>query len=388
MRRVGDNRNPVKDKFGAGKNGFGPGNPQTGQPATTPGYELFDSWQEEMAGVVEGSGIELRPGQNDQLLKAIRLIAWGNANGRPTTLDGYGITDGAPIKNPRFYDGLKVSFAKNNNLEVLPPNIGPGARLFSRDDSGVPSRLEFQGSHVIFSTSTGADAFVFDANTGAVSIQDATLDNQPVNLGQMKSKLSAKADKASSLAGYGITDAVGVKSPTLQVSAKVHIGQDRNIEVIEPNAGAGGRVIARDDRGSLARLELQGALVILPLANGADGLVYNAATGDVALPGITSLLGTLGAIFGITQSTADLTASRALGTTYYNTTPRPILIECCIFLGAAGTQRLYKGGVNIQTFTNNAGATSYFSFSTLVLPGQSYSITATGAPSFTWYETR
>lgn len=97
MRRVSDNRNPVKDKFGTGKNGFGPGNPQTGQMATTPGYELFDSWQEEMAAVVEGAGFQLQDSQNDQLLKSIKSIAWGNVNNRPTTLGGYGITDGVPI---------------------------------------------------------------------------------------------------------------------------------------------------------------------------------------------------------------------------------------------------------------------------------------------------
>lgn len=95
MRRVGDNRNPVKDKFGPGKNGFGPGNPQTGQPATTPGYEIFDSLQEEVAGVVESTGTELNPNQYDQLLNAIRQIAWGNKFSRPNTLAGYGIADAA-----------------------------------------------------------------------------------------------------------------------------------------------------------------------------------------------------------------------------------------------------------------------------------------------------
>ncbi|AUH51209.1 hypothetical protein CXB49_10505 [Chromobacterium sp. ATCC 53434] len=95
MRRVGDNRNPVRDKFGQGKHGFGPGNPQTGQPATTPGYELFDSWQEEMASVVEGAGFALKPEQSNQLLQAIQQIAWGGVVSRPTTLAGYGITDAA-----------------------------------------------------------------------------------------------------------------------------------------------------------------------------------------------------------------------------------------------------------------------------------------------------
>ncbi|UGA37604.1 hypothetical protein JOS77_27140 [Chromobacterium haemolyticum] len=69
---MSDNRNPVRDKFGPGLHGFGPGNPQQGQPATTPGYELFDSWQEEMAAVVEGAGFKLDPNTNHQMLTAIR----------------------------------------------------------------------------------------------------------------------------------------------------------------------------------------------------------------------------------------------------------------------------------------------------------------------------
>ncbi|OQS42348.1 hypothetical protein [Chromobacterium haemolyticum] len=300
----------------------------------------------------------------------------------------------APIANPVLTGGAKVHIAANNNLEVLAPNTGPGSRIFARNDSGVPTRLELQAAQVILSTNSGTDGLVYDSTTGnlsvagTASVSNATSNSHAVNLGQMNSSLAGKANTATTLAGYGITDGVGVNSPTLQTSAKVHISTDRNLEIIAPNTGAGGRIIARDDHLALTRLELQGASVIFPLSSGADGLVFTASTGDVALPGITSLLGTLGAIFGITQSTADFTSSRALGTTYYNTTPRPILIECCIFLGAGGTQRLYKNGLNTQTFTNNTGSASYMTFDTMILPGQSYAITASGSPSYTWYETR
>lgn len=74
MQRVGSNRNPALDKFGVGKHGFTVGNPQSGSPATTPGAELFDSWQEELCAVVEGVGIALDGAKCNQVFTAIQTM--------------------------------------------------------------------------------------------------------------------------------------------------------------------------------------------------------------------------------------------------------------------------------------------------------------------------
>lgn len=74
MQRVASNRNPAVDKFGAGKNGFTAGDPQTGVPATTPGYEWFDAVQEELVNLVEGLGGALDPTKRDQV-KTLVLTA-------------------------------------------------------------------------------------------------------------------------------------------------------------------------------------------------------------------------------------------------------------------------------------------------------------------------
>lgn len=79
MQRVGSNRNPALDKFGTGKHGFTAGNPQTGTPATTPGAELFDALQEEIARVIEATGSALDPAKYDQLLTAIQTMQRGKA---------------------------------------------------------------------------------------------------------------------------------------------------------------------------------------------------------------------------------------------------------------------------------------------------------------------
>ena len=58
MHRI-DTKTAQKDKFGAGKNGFTRGNPQTGTPATDLDDEYFDMLQEELCSVVEASGASL-----------------------------------------------------------------------------------------------------------------------------------------------------------------------------------------------------------------------------------------------------------------------------------------------------------------------------------------
>ncbi|WP_127958120.1 phage tail protein [Serratia microhaemolytica] len=73
MHRI-DTPTAQKDKFGAGKNGFTRGNPQTGVQATQVDDDYFDAHQEELAGVVEGAGLSLEKGNNTQLFTAIKKI--------------------------------------------------------------------------------------------------------------------------------------------------------------------------------------------------------------------------------------------------------------------------------------------------------------------------
>ncbi len=76
MHRI-DTPTAQKDKFGAGKNGFTRGNPQTGTPATDLDDDYFDMLQEEMASVVEAAGIIPDKTKHDQLLTAIAKLTNG-----------------------------------------------------------------------------------------------------------------------------------------------------------------------------------------------------------------------------------------------------------------------------------------------------------------------
>lgn len=79
MHRI-DTVTAQKDKFGAGKNGFTRGNPQTGTPATDLDDDYFDMLQEELCAVVEESGAELDKGKHDQLLTALRSLLLSRSN--------------------------------------------------------------------------------------------------------------------------------------------------------------------------------------------------------------------------------------------------------------------------------------------------------------------
>lgn len=74
MHRI-DTPSRQKDKFGAGKDGFTAGNPQTGTQATQVSPEILDALQEELCSVIEAAGISLSKVNNTQLLEAIRHIS-------------------------------------------------------------------------------------------------------------------------------------------------------------------------------------------------------------------------------------------------------------------------------------------------------------------------
>lgn len=73
MHRI-DTPTAQKDKFGAGKNGFTRGNPQTGTPATELDDDYFDMLQEELTGVVEAAGAVLDKSKHNQLLSALKTL--------------------------------------------------------------------------------------------------------------------------------------------------------------------------------------------------------------------------------------------------------------------------------------------------------------------------
>ncbi len=95
MHRI-DTPSRQKDKFGAGKDGFTGGDPQTGTQATQVSADILDALQEEICAVVEGSGLSLDKTNNNQLLTAINILM-------ERTIDAV-----CPIGQFIYYDGPTV----------------------------------------------------------------------------------------------------------------------------------------------------------------------------------------------------------------------------------------------------------------------------------------
>ena len=124
MHRI-DTKTAQKDKFGAGKNGFTRGNPQTGTPATDLDDDYFDMLQEELCSVVEASGASLEKGRNDQLLTALRALLLSRKN-------PFGdIKSDGTVKTALENLGLRASGQYTDNLLFTGPD-GLKIQVFRR----------------------------------------------------------------------------------------------------------------------------------------------------------------------------------------------------------------------------------------------------------------
>lgn len=132
MHRI-DTVTAQKDKFGAGKNGFTRGNPQTGTPATDLDDDYFDMLQEELCAVVEESGEELDKGKHNQLLTALRALLLSRSNpfgdikqdgaeAIATALSNLGLGEAAKLGSPDF------SFSGNTFIAKFPGKSGGSNR--------------------------------------------------------------------------------------------------------------------------------------------------------------------------------------------------------------------------------------------------------------------
>jgi len=157
MQRI-DTSTKFADLFGTGKHGFRDGNKGIGQAATAFNAAWFNSVQEELAGVIEGSGTALVPGTNTQLVTAIQsgkllsAVAVNTSNAYSATLTPAitGLTNGltlhirAPASNttttPTFNAGFggAIGIVKGNGLALVAGDIaGAGHWLMLQYDSAL-----------------------------------------------------------------------------------------------------------------------------------------------------------------------------------------------------------------------------------------------------------
>ncbi len=95
-------------------------------------------------------------------------------------------------------------------------------------------------------------------------------------------------------------------------------------------------------------------------------------------------------VLGLGQTWQDVTASRVVGTTYTNTTGKPILVQVSIDITTTGLWRATVAGVIVSDVKANSSYQDYVNFSFIVSNGSTYSVTQlSGAyAAMIWVELR
>ncbi|WFC80026.1 hypothetical protein OM095_09150 [Enterobacter roggenkampii] len=172
MHRI-DTPTAQKDKFGAGKNGFTRGNPQTGTPATDLDDDYFDMLQEELAGVVEATGVVLDKSKHNQLLTALKSLLLSRAHPfADIKADGSAAVAEA-LTNLGIGEAAKLGVATNSQMAAgtatnLLPSVAAVMSLFSKRNFAtkdyiripdVPGGLIIQFGTSVISATSGSLAF-------------------------------------------------------------------------------------------------------------------------------------------------------------------------------------------------------------------------------------
>lgn len=196
----------------AGSKGyFTDGNPATGTPATILPAEFMNMLMMENINVLAAAGIQPDKSKFNQLALAISTITgsnltWANLGGKPTTVAGFGITDAA------------TKTELSNAVNSLVPKTGgtlSGALILSNGSNDSPEFGWETPTTKVYVDVVNNSVRFFGNISGAETLFPLVLN--------LQSKLASvfgysvwhegnlnpatKADKATTLGGYGISDA-------------------------------------------------------------------------------------------------------------------------------------------------------------------------------------
>lgn len=126
-------------------------------------------------------------------------------------------------------------------------------------------------------------------------------------------------------------------------------------------AGLGAKGLKRADGSDLLAGELQAGRLYGMAYDGTNYQLLSAAANGI----------------GYGQTWQDVKANRVSGTTYYNTTGKPIVVSVIVTLGnTTGTLSLVIDGILVQSYTNTIENAANYTVSGIVPPGGSYVVTS------------
>lgn len=335
MHRI-DTKTAQKDKFGAGKNGFTRGNPQTGTPATDLDDDYFDMLQEELCSVVEASGASLEKARHDQLLTALRALLLSRKN---------------PFGDIKSDGTVKTAL---ENLGISNAVIGDGVNVigFSK---GVINKPYFRHQ-----------------DTDTVIL----LTTQE----ELRTALAGKQDS---------NDTLSALANLIATTNKLPYFNNENSADLTDFTKVGRDIISKSSIHDVIQyLELDdmvtgdGASVIGFSRNDATKPYMRHAQSDsvVALATASQLIGT--------DQTYQIVTDKYPGITYTNTSKQPWVISLKVNLPASGEVKIKVNGVMAAggNTPNYAGVSSWVYPCAIVPPGANYMVELSFGNVIEWIE--
>ena len=194
---------------------------------------------------------------------------------------------------------------------------------------------------------------------------------------------------ALTTAGAAVTGTLSVSGATISATnAILTIGDNSRTVSTSKTTGA---IVCGGGLGVWSDAYIGGSI---NLSGGTSGIAIIAAsavagTPTITLPTTTGTVALTSQVIGVSQTTSNLTASRALNTTYTNSTGKPIVAYCCISNASASALMMNAiDGVTIYGGVDpTAGA--YYSMTLVVPIGSTYLFNMNGTPTLQlWVETR
>lgn len=147
-----------QDLFGSGKDGFTDGNTTSGLASTSLNADWFNGIQEEIANVIEASGIDLSASELTQLLQAIAIGGRGLFNSASAGGTADAITASYTPSITSLFHGMRLfvraAYANATTTPTFTPNSGvisaktiikdSGAALNAGDIAGAGNWIEIQ----------------------------------------------------------------------------------------------------------------------------------------------------------------------------------------------------------------------------------------------------
>lgn len=416
------------------------GNPSTATPATKPGPWWYYMITEELRGVVVAAGLTPDGSNTGQLSQAIaKLVQVGQ---RAVVLDSAtfnaGVANGNAVywdsANSRFDKALADGSVKQNMVGIADVT---NSKVCAFGDATSLTGLTAGARYYLDGTTAGAITTTAPTNQVLVGIAKSTtelyVDIDPQVTSQTKQIQSISA----SVAGNALTlnyagGTLDFRSATLATGAPIAGVVVASNSITVPSGATLGMA-----NGVAARLVLleayNGGSPVLCVANLAGGLsfdetglispttissgatsagvIYSAsavsagspyrvvgyadvteatagtwASAPTVLQGAGGLAGAFLTGHGVGQTWQDVSGSRTTGTTYYNTTGRPIAVQL-LTGGSGGALTPTVGGVALCA-TNNSPGTIQTQTYFVVPPGMSYSVATSGPSIGGWKELR